>query len=97
MTILKHSSDNFRRRLRPDWSQPREAATLVPMLLAGSWDESSEGDLSAIAKLAGRPYRDVAEVADRWRLAPDPPFVRVWVPSGDSSRTMIPGISLTPR
>ena len=47
------------------------------MLLAGSWDESSEGDRLAIETLAGRPYREVVEVASRWRIAPDSPFVLV--------------------
>ena len=77
LTVLKRLLGRVPTTTRPKWSEPPNASKLVPMLLAGSWDESSEGDRSAIAKLAGRPYHDVAEVADRWRLAPDLPFSRV--------------------
>ncbi len=62
---------------QPEWSRPPEASALVPMLLAGSWDENSEADRSAMARLSGRPYEDFAEVADRWRTAPDSPLMRI--------------------
>ncbi len=65
---------------RPDWSQPPEVRALVPMLLAGSWDESSEGDRLVIETLAGRPYREVVEVASRWRLPPDVAACTRWPP-----------------
>ncbi len=77
LTILRRLLGRLPEMTRPDWSQPLEAATLVPMLLAGSWDESSEADRSALGTLAGRPYRDIVEVAVRWRMASDPPLAHI--------------------
>ncbi len=53
LTVLKRLLGRVPTTTRPEWSGPLDASKLVPMLLAGSWDESSEGDHSAIAKLSG--------------------------------------------
>lgn len=49
---------------------------LVPMLLAGSWDETSEADRAAIERLSGRRYDSVVEEALRWLKVPDAPMAR---------------------
>jgi transcriptional regulator with XRE-family HTH domain len=77
LTVLKRLLGRVPGTNLPEWSRASEASALVPMLLAGSWDESSESDCSAIAKLSGRPYRDVVEVVERWRMASDSPFSHV--------------------
>lgn len=77
LTVLKRLLGRFPGTTQPVWSRPPNASTLVPMLLAGSWDESSDGDRSALEKLAGQPYSDVSEVAEQWLKAPDSPLTRV--------------------
>ena len=59
---------------QPEWSRPAEAPSLVPMLLAGSWDDTSEGDRSAIGRLCGLSYGSAAAVAMRWLKEPDSPL-----------------------
>ena len=49
----------------PAWAEVLPPKALLAALLAGGWDETSEGDCARLAELAGRPYDAV--VAD---LAP---------------------------
>jgi transcriptional regulator with XRE-family HTH domain len=77
LAVLKRILGRLPGTIDPEWSKPSEALSLIPMLLAGSWDESSEADRSALAALADQPYRDVAKVAEQWRTTPDPPLMRV--------------------
>ncbi len=76
-TVLKRLLGRLPGTIRPGWSQSPEARSLVPMLLAGSWDGTSQADQSAIMKLAGHPYEVVAEIAERLRNVPDPPLIRI--------------------
>ncbi len=80
----RHSLTALRRRLawdrailRPAWSAPTEARSLLPALLAGQWDDTNEADRAAVAELAGRLYAEVADVLVRWSHEPDPPVRRV--------------------
>ena len=48
LTVLKRLLGRYSGTTEPEWSRPPDApAGIVPMLLAGSWDETSEGDRSA--------------------------------------------------
>jgi transcriptional regulator with XRE-family HTH domain len=76
LTVLKRLLGRFPGTTQPEWSRPPDAFPLVPMLLAGSWDQSSDGDRSALEKLADRPYRDVLAVAERWLRISDSPLMR---------------------
>ncbi len=76
LTVLKRLLGRYAGTTEPEWSRPPEAAALVPMLLAGGWDETSDGDRSAIERLSARPYSTVAEAAARWLKAPDSPLTR---------------------
>jgi transcriptional regulator with XRE-family HTH domain len=76
LTVLKRLLARYPGTTQPDWSRPSEAAGLIPFLLAGSWDENSEADRSAIEQLSGNPYSAAAEVAGRWLKAQDPPIAR---------------------
>ena len=76
LTVLKRLLGRYAATTEPEWSRPPEARSLVPMLLAGSWDENSERDRSAIERLAGYPYSVVAATAARWLKAPDSPLRR---------------------
>jgi|GEM_PF-989467 len=67
--VLKRITSRHPGTRQPDWSKTR---TITPLLLAGQWDHSSEGDREAITKIAGSDYRDVAELAEQWSSCPDP-------------------------
>lgn len=43
----------------PKWTQPDTARFLTPALLAGSWDESKEGDKLILEALSGLKYADL--------------------------------------
>jgi hypothetical protein len=62
---------------RPEWARPSEARSLLPALLAGSWNGSSEGDRDSIAALAQAPYRELTTILVRWSNETDPPVRRV--------------------
>jgi transcriptional regulator with XRE-family HTH domain len=76
LTVLKRLLGRYPGTTEPEWSRPAEARALVPMLLAGSWDDTSDADRSAIERLSGRRYEAVAEEALRWLNAPDSPLTR---------------------
>jgi hypothetical protein len=76
LTVLKRLLGRYPGTTEPAWSRAAEAPALVPMLLAGSWDDTSEGDRSAIGRLCGLSYGSVAAVAMRWLKEDDSPLVR---------------------
>lgn len=84
--LASRSLTAFRRKLsrsdvqrRPAWSKPTVARSLVPALLAGSWNEGIvvddvvPRDREAIAELGKRGYDEVAESLENWTSVPDPP------------------------
>jgi transcriptional regulator with XRE-family HTH domain len=73
LTVLKRKLARFPGTDRPAWSDRRD---LVPILLAGAWDDSCEPDTSALADLARRSYHEVLRTAEEWRAAQDPPVMR---------------------
>lgn len=77
LTILKRRLAHFASTAHPLWGQPPEANNLVPILLAGAWDDASPADQAVIAKLAGRPYSEVLALANRWLTSEDPPIMRM--------------------
>ena len=77
LAVLKRVLGRYPGTIHPEWSLGPENLRLLPMLFAGSWNESAEGDRAAIAKIAGQPYRAVAAVAERWLKTPDSPLTRV--------------------
>jgi hypothetical protein len=77
LTVLKRLLGRFPGTTQPEWTIPANASALVPMLLAGSWDANCDSDRAALEKLSGKPYSDVAAVAERWTRAADPPLMRV--------------------
>jgi len=82
--IARRSLMSLRRQLAiapqletPPWSTASEAPALMAALLAGTWDEQSEGDKEAVSRLAARDYADVVRTLTRWANEPDPPVRRV--------------------
>jgi len=66
----------------PPWATLEMAEQIIPILLAGSWNESVEADRLVLARLAGDGYDIVGRTAARWRTQTDSPVRRIgdtWV------------------
>ncbi|MBC1235725.1 hypothetical protein [Nostoc sp. 2RC] len=61
----------------PDWAKPENARSLIPILLAGAWDDTKQGDREVIAKLARKPYEEVVAEISRWLNSSDPPVRQI--------------------
>jgi hypothetical protein len=87
--LARKSLMSFRRALaryhsiqQPVWAQPEEARLLIPLMFAGVWDGSSEGDRQVISNLTKKNYQEVEKFLIRWANASDPPVRsvgRAWV------------------
>lgn len=62
---------------QPAWAKPESARSLLPVLLAGDWDDSKEADRKIIEEIARKPYAEVVDVLARWVNESDPPVRRV--------------------
>jgi transcriptional regulator with XRE-family HTH domain len=72
ITVLKRRTARHPGTVHPEWSRQPNARAVVPLLLAGQWSDSSEGDRRALEKLAEAPYSEVVELAERWAASPEP-------------------------
>lgn len=61
----------------PDWTKSENVRSLIPALLAGAWDDTTEADREAIAALARKPYQDVIDNLAHWQNSSDPPIRRI--------------------
>jgi hypothetical protein len=61
---------------KPSWSQAPEGSRLAPLVLAGAWQQDSDGDRKAIAGMAGRPYGEVERDIAAWSSLEDAPMRR---------------------
>ncbi len=82
LTVLKRLLAARHGAAQPDWSNAENARELVPILLAGAWDEGdernpNEADRRALSRLAQRKYEEVRDVARKWAGHIDPPVMRV--------------------
>ncbi len=82
--LARRNLTTLRRRLafvpkvqRPAWAPPGEARALLPMVLAGAWDDTNIKDQEAIARLADVSYKQVTETLIRWKNEPDAPVRRI--------------------
>lgn len=62
---------------KPAWSEGEQGRRLVPLLLAGEWNDGTEGDRRAIEMLTARPYDDIDADLAVWSALEDPPVHRV--------------------
>lgn len=83
-TLARRSMRALRRKLalnpevqRPSWAKPAEARALVPVLLAGRWNDANAADREVVAKLARAPYEEITHTLVRWANEPDAPVLRV--------------------
>jgi transposase len=67
---------------QPEWARPAAAGALLPVMLAGAWNDTVEADRLALSTLAQAPYDEVARLLVRWSNESDPPVRRlgsVWM------------------
>lgn len=62
-------------RIVPEWARQR-TPELVSLMLAGSWDESVDGDREALETLTGRAYADIQSSCTGLAAQSDPPLRR---------------------
>jgi hypothetical protein len=77
LSILRREIAISRALMRPPWAAAEHARPLVPAILAGRWDESSEGDVEVVSALAGVPYPQFREVLFGNAFQPDAPVKRI--------------------
>lgn len=80
-TLAQRSLHSLRRILspypevhQPAWASPDKARTVLPAMLAGSWDEAMPGDQDVLAALAGLSYQEFSEQLARVASESDPPI-----------------------
>ncbi len=61
----------------PDWAEGEHGPALLPLLLAGQWDQSKEGDRNAVAQFADTTYEEIQDRLNQWRNVAEPPFRQV--------------------
>jgi hypothetical protein len=58
----------------PEWARGESGPALLPLVLAGEWDETAEADCDALERLTERSYIEIRATLLRWRDSTDPPF-----------------------
>ena len=67
----------MRQASKPKWADPSHVSDLLPVLLTGGWDESSEEDKKTLSRLAGRPYEEFVRALSPWLAIEDSPVRKV--------------------
>ena len=57
---------------KPEWSKPGVARGLIPVVLAGSWNDANRRDSEVLSRLGRRPYEEVTEALLEWSVGSDP-------------------------
>lgn len=83
-TLARRSFLDLRRKLAvnpeiqiPKWAKPSESRNLLPILLAGGFNDSIQKDREAISKIAQTEYESVNDILVRWSNESDPPVRQV--------------------
>ncbi|MER7911316.1 hypothetical protein [Streptomyces sp. NPDC096068] len=80
--IARRSLLMFRRRVSvnagsvPAWATPENAAEVVPLVLAGAWQEGVPGDEEFLSEICSKPFSEVSAVCARWSGQSDMPVRR---------------------
>lgn len=75
ITILRRQ-EGFEHNI-PEWTKVENAEFLIPALLLGKWDESYEGDVTAIETLSNTTYDEYIKRVTKWLNISDPPLVKI--------------------
>lgn len=74
LTGLRRRLSNVPTTQEPGWSRGAEAAALVPLILAGAWDESNGEDLDRLLDLTGSQWRALSRTLQSVVHIPDSPL-----------------------
>lgn len=105
-TLARRGLLSLRRRIavlpelqRPRWATAAGAASLMPAVLVGAWNDAAQGDRDLLARLARAPYEEVSWTIVRWANESDPPVRRVgelWYLVSKEDAWLLLGRYLTP-
>lgn len=59
---------------KPEWAHPKWVGDLLPILLAGKWNDTKEGDRIILEKISGQPYTQLASQLHLLKQLPDAPI-----------------------
>lgn len=76
LSVLRRLIPSAPQNSVPEWAEKESGRGLVPMLLAGAWNELQEGDKTIVEELSGESYDDLSARLARWAEIPDSPFRR---------------------
>lgn len=98
LSVVKRLLPRFAHVQKPAWTELSTAHDLLPILLAGAWDDGNADDQAMLANLAGKAYGEVLQTANQWRQQRDPPIMRIqstWnlVSREDSWRFLAPSLT----
>jgi len=77
LTVLRRLMEAAPGLRPPVWAQPDQARALLPLLLAGAWNDDNELDQSVVSNLAGTSYRSVQETLTKALALGESPVRRV--------------------
>lgn len=75
LSVLRRQLSPISRQ--PEWAKPDKASELLPILLAGEFNENREGDREIIAEIAKQPYEKCIASLKKWLYQPDPPILQI--------------------
>lgn len=76
LTVVKRRLSRFPATRQPAWSQPSESAAIIPILLAGGWNDGNEADREVMSRLSRSTYPAVLAAATKWATSDDPPVLQ---------------------
>jgi transcriptional regulator with XRE-family HTH domain len=74
LSVLRRLMPSAPQTSVPEWAEKQNARTLIPMLLAGAWNEAQEADKAVLEELSGETYDDLCGQLALWAEIPDSPF-----------------------
>lgn len=72
LLVLRRLCANTPEVHEPNWAKPEVGSSLIPVLLAGAWDEKNEEDRKVIEKIARKPYQEILQTLSRWAKESEP-------------------------
>lgn len=67
----------FEKNSQPEWAKQGNHIDILPVLLAGMWEEFNENDRKIIELFASKPYEEYVPRLARWITEKDPPIRKI--------------------
>ncbi len=74
LTILRRLIPTTAIASQPDWASGETGKLVLPLLLAGAWDTSSQGDKKALENLSGKSFAELEALFPSWAAVGDTPL-----------------------